>query len=424
VESINYDLERGLPASPDTERTVLGCILLDQPLVEEVRKHLAPADFCADANQRIFRGMLALSDSKTPIDIRTLSDHLSRHKELEAVGGVAYLSSLTDGVPRRPSLIHYAAIIRDKALLRQAIHAASAIITRAAAQEETAQEILGSASASFTSLVSELPRPDSQGFFVDAARFCSTLPEDNQWLVDGVIPVGSNGIIAGEPKAGKSFTIADLALSLASGTPFLGFRVPKPVRVGLIAREDYPGLTSWRINALRHGRSWPRMDDFCDNLYVNTRQQSDELRIDNPSHRQEVIEALTSRSIQFAIFDVLNVLHSADENDNTEMRKVMAYFSEIQAKAKCAIGLIHHLGKAEGKWTRRLRGASAIHGWVEWLLGISEDAGTRTMEIELKASQAPAPVRYEIHVNKQDRVASLKVVEGVPVQINTKGYMR
>jgi hypothetical protein len=398
-------------SSKHLERAVLHSLIVWPTAIEKAAKILTPADFDDPIHQQLFSAALSLVRAKKPIESVIWAQ--------EAGGKLAYIGDLEGAPLSLNSLDEICKRVREAAQMRRLRRILSSQLERLGEESSSA-----SAQEIAASLAEFKPVVGSQDFFVDAARFCSTLPEDIEWLVDGVIPVGSNGIIAGEPKAGKSFTIADLALSLASGTPFLGFRVPKPVRVGLIAREDYPGLTSWRINALRHGRSWPRMDDFCDNLYVNTRQQSDELRIDNPSHRQEVIEALTSRSIQFAIFDVLNVLHSADENDNTEMRKVMAYFSEIQAKAKCAIGLIHHLGKAEGKWTRRLRGASAIHGWVEWLLGISEDAGTRTMEIELKASQAPGPVRYEIHVNKQDRVASLKVVEGVPVQINTKGYMR
>jgi replicative DNA helicase len=96
--------------------------------------------------------MMDLSETGRPIDIITLSEELSRHKELEAVGGVAYISSLTDGVPRRPSIEHYVAIVRDKSLLRSAIHTASSIITRAAAQEETAEEVLDSAEAAIFQL--------------------------------------------------------------------------------------------------------------------------------------------------------------------------------------------------------------------------------------------------------------------------------
>jgi replicative DNA helicase len=152
LASIDYNLERGLPAAPDAEKSVLGAILLDNHLVDQAASSIKPEDFCIDAHRRIFQRMMDLSETGRPIDIITLSEELSRHKELEAVGGVAYISSLTDGVPRRPSIEHYVAIVRDKSLLRSAIHTASSIITRAAAQEETAEEVLDSAEAAIFQL--------------------------------------------------------------------------------------------------------------------------------------------------------------------------------------------------------------------------------------------------------------------------------
>jgi replicative DNA helicase len=72
---------------------------------------------------------------------------LARHKELESVGGVAYISSLTDGVPRRQSIEHYVRLVKDKALLRGLINAANAMISRALDQEDEAGEILDGAEA-------------------------------------------------------------------------------------------------------------------------------------------------------------------------------------------------------------------------------------------------------------------------------------
>jgi hypothetical protein len=395
------------------ERAVLHSLLQWPDAITEAAKILAPADFHSKKHQQLFSAALELDRQKQRIEIMLWANQVGGD------GPVAYISDLSGAPLLQKSFPECCRVVRRAAQarnLKRLLGSHLESLESGADGAETARELL-------LSLEGYKPQTSSQDLLVDALRFCSTLPADIEWLVDGVIPVGSNGIIAGEPKAGKSWAAGDLAISLASGTPFLNFRVPRAVRVALFSREDYPGLTAWRMKALAHGRAWPRPDDFCDNLYINTRQQSDNFAIDNLAHRQEVIDALVSHSIQFAIFDVLNVMHGADENDNTEMRKVMACFSEIQAKAKCAIALVHHLGKAEGKWTRRLRGASAIHGWVEWLIGISEQEGTRKAEIELKAAAAPDPVSYEIVVNKESKTAHLKIGEGVPVQVNTKGYM-
>ncbi|MGA3264516.1 MAG: replicative DNA helicase, partial [Terracidiphilus sp.] len=72
-------------------------------------------------------------------------NELSRYKEVEAVGGVAYLASLTEGLPRRPVIEEYIRIVKDKSLLRKLMGICSMAIARAADQGETALEVLGAA---------------------------------------------------------------------------------------------------------------------------------------------------------------------------------------------------------------------------------------------------------------------------------------
>jgi replicative DNA helicase len=142
VATTDQSLERGLPASIEAERSILGAILLDNVLYNEAAEALRPEHFSLDSHRRIFGRMMELAESSRPIDIITLAEELARRKEVEAVGGVAYISSLTDGVPRRPSIEHYVKIVKDKALLRSLIAAAQNAVARALDQSETAEDIL------------------------------------------------------------------------------------------------------------------------------------------------------------------------------------------------------------------------------------------------------------------------------------------
>ena len=402
-----------LPSSPDAERSILGGILLENGIGTH---GLTPDQFYLDSHRRIFRMMLEMLSEKFPVDIISLANELASQKELEGVGGVAYLTSLTDGVPRRQSIEHHAKIVKDKWQLREIIRIANQAIADASREEKKGVELSRELETSFAGISQKSNTGHS--LFVNAARFCATMPAEIEWLIENVIPVSSNGIISGEPKASKSWISDEIGLSLAMGEDFLGFGVPNPIRVGIFAREDYPGLTSWRINALFRSRVWRDPNRFGENLYINTRAQSDLLLIDNPEHVDEIIHSLLHHKIQFAIFDVLNILHEADENDNTEMRKVMNKFSYIQAKTGCSIAVVHHLGKIDGKWVRRLRGASSIHGWVEWLIGVSEavpEARIRKMEFELKAAEAPDPVYYKIVSEKGSNLAQIQLCENPEV---------
>src|SRR5271157_4883591 len=135
-------LEAGLPANLDAEKTILGAILLDNAAHSEAAERLTPDDFSLDSHRRIFQRMSDLLTSQRAVDIVTLAEELARHKEVESVGGVAYLASLTEGLPRRPVIEEYVRIVKDKSLLRKLMLICSAAIARAAEQGENAIAVL------------------------------------------------------------------------------------------------------------------------------------------------------------------------------------------------------------------------------------------------------------------------------------------
>jgi replicative DNA helicase len=141
----DISFERGLPASIDAERSILGAILLENHSYNEAAEKLKADDFALDSHRRIFSRMAELIDAGRAVDIVTLSEELAKRKEVEAIGGVAYLASLTEGLPRRLSIEEYVRIVKDKSLLRQLINICSTAITRAADQGEEALEVLNAA---------------------------------------------------------------------------------------------------------------------------------------------------------------------------------------------------------------------------------------------------------------------------------------
>ncbi|HTM15550.1 MAG TPA: replicative DNA helicase [Terracidiphilus sp.] len=138
-------LDAGLPANIDAEKTILGAILLDNSFHSEAAEKLEADDFSLDSHRRIFLRMSDLMNEQRAVDIVTLSHELSRYKEIESVGGVAYLASLTEGLPLRPVIEDYVRIVKDKSLLRRLMLICSAAIARAADQSETALEVIGAA---------------------------------------------------------------------------------------------------------------------------------------------------------------------------------------------------------------------------------------------------------------------------------------
>src|SRR6186997_2383963 len=119
--------ERTLPHNSEAERTVLGAVLVDNAAFNSAAEILTREDFYREAHRRIFDAMAALAERSQPIDLVTLKDELTRGAALEAVGGAAYLASLLDGVPRITSVEQWSRIIKERAVLRNLIHASNRI---------------------------------------------------------------------------------------------------------------------------------------------------------------------------------------------------------------------------------------------------------------------------------------------------------
>ena len=131
-----------MPANIDAEKTILGAILLDNTAHSEAAEKIDADDFSLESHRRIFMRMSELMNSQRAVDIVTLANELARFKEVESVGGVAYLASLTEGLPRRPVIEEYIRIVKDKSLLRKLMAICSMAIARAADQSEDALGVL------------------------------------------------------------------------------------------------------------------------------------------------------------------------------------------------------------------------------------------------------------------------------------------
>ncbi|MBP1602217.1 MAG: dnaC 2 [Acidobacteria bacterium] len=138
----NITLEKTLPNSIESERAVLGAVLLDDRAIFPASEILTADDFYLESHREIFRAMLALSEEETSIDIFTLREELRRRNKEEAAGGPAYLASLTDGLPRGLNVGHYARTVREKATSRQLIQLSNEVMCRCFEGEQRPSEIL------------------------------------------------------------------------------------------------------------------------------------------------------------------------------------------------------------------------------------------------------------------------------------------
>ena len=120
-------IDRLPPQSIEAEQSVLGAVLIDRDAMIEIADFLKPDDFYRQAHARIYAVMLDLSERREPIDIVTVSESLERSGDLDAIGGRAYLATLSNQTPTAVHAAQYARIVERKAVLRNLIGAAGKI---------------------------------------------------------------------------------------------------------------------------------------------------------------------------------------------------------------------------------------------------------------------------------------------------------
>ena len=220
-------VDRALPHNLEAEKCVLGAILINNHAFNQAAEVIDAQDFFRDAHRRLFEKMVALTDRSEPVDLVTLKDELGRSGELEDVGGPAYISSLTDGVPRSANIEYYAKIVKEKSTLRRLIQSATDVLSRAYDAEEDADDLLDEAERSIFQIAEHRLRA---GFvplsaLVDSGYQLIEQLQQHRGLVTGV-PSGfekldemTSGfqksdlvIIAARPSMGKTSFVLNTAL--------------------------------------------------------------------------------------------------------------------------------------------------------------------------------------------------------------------
>lgn len=130
------------PQNLDAERSLIGAILIDEEVLSDVSDKLSGADFYDKRHAAIFDAILRLYERHKPVDLLTLSDELKRKKELDKIGGSAYLTELTNYVPTAAHASAYAELIEQNAVRRRLIKASSDIAELGYDEDQNTQELL------------------------------------------------------------------------------------------------------------------------------------------------------------------------------------------------------------------------------------------------------------------------------------------
>jgi replicative DNA helicase len=133
-----------IPQSLEAEVSVLGAMLLEPAVIDAVGPLLNPNSFSRPSHRAIFQSIIYLHQNQRGIDLVPVMEELKRVGKLDEAGGVEYLAYLVDAVPSATNAIHYAEIVREKAMKRELMDVCRFALSKVAAGKDAARDLLDS----------------------------------------------------------------------------------------------------------------------------------------------------------------------------------------------------------------------------------------------------------------------------------------
>jgi hypothetical protein len=191
-----------------------------------------------------------------------------------------------------------------------------------------------------------------------------------RWLVEGMLVEGELAVVYGPPKAGKTFLVLDMALSVATGTEFHGGReVGAPGPVLYVIGEGNDELFGERIRAWCDARGLPLPDDSF--LAVADRPD-----ITKPEDVAELIKA--GPRPRLIILDTLSRTMVGDENSPSDMAAYVRGCDRLRAQTGAAVVVVHHEGKDA---SRGPMGHTKLRGALDTSIRVHAKNGTVWVEM-------------------------------------------
>lgn len=136
------ELMKTPPHNLESEQCVIGSIIVEEETLVPVAEILDREDFYIDAHKVIYDSMIELGNERKPIDMITLTNRLKEKGYLDQVGGVTYLTSITNMIPTTSNVKVYAEIVKKNSTLRKLIKASNDIISMGYEASDSLDDIL------------------------------------------------------------------------------------------------------------------------------------------------------------------------------------------------------------------------------------------------------------------------------------------
>ena len=346
------------PHSIEAEQSVLGALLLDPSSWKVASDLVSGDDFYKHEHRLIFSAIERLMTASISVDVVTVFEQLEG--ETADFGGLAYLNALAQSVPSAAAMRRYAEIVAERATLRRIIAEADEQATEALRANARPEEIIERSGARLRQIVDERKLRSRRLSLMTLPEMVAK-SEQRRYLVKGMIPAESIGVLFGGSGSFKSFIALDAGLHIAHGLPWLGRRTRQGQVVYLAAEgSDEMG---------QRADAWHRARRLKPDAPFVLLPAAVDLLVD----AWRVVETVQAHAMSPAliVIDTLSQTFGGEENSANEMA---AYMRELGRRFRdlwqCAVLVIHHSGHSA---TERPRGSSAIQANTDYLYGVFRD---------------------------------------------------
>lgn len=418
---------RELPRSDEAEAALLGSMMLDHKVIDDVLNLTTADDFFNGRNAAIFQHMAALHHTAGKVDIVLLKDSLHDAGKLESVGGVDYLIDVTQAVPSATSAEYYAGIVRDKARQRRLIDACGKIIWRAYHEATTADEQQTAAEAEIFALSEAAGNARIVQLNEAMRKAVAQVEARAEGKADDVLAIGypdiddhlhalrpgSLVVMAGETAMGKSAFCLNVAVNVAkAGNPVLYFTLEMEdaeLAERVVSAES--GVTGWSL----HHPEKMHADEWQAIAKAEQRHGDTPLYLaDTPGLSLAQCSAISRRAIhrsgvKLVCIDYLQIMEYPDANNEVaSIRQITSELKRLARQLHVAIVLVSQLrrrGTSESDdrppALKDLHGSSSIEKDANAVLFVHRPAYYHRFDAAWKAANPDEVDKAYILVAKQ-----------------------
>ncbi len=409
------------PHNNEAEQSVLGSILLKEDTFGSVYEVISATDFYREGHRIIFEAITDLFNRNEPYDLVTVSNLLKDNNQLDAIGGPAYLASLTSIVPVASNLITYARIIRDKAILRKLITVSSDIACRCYEEQGTIEHLVDEAEQA----IFELARKKSATVFSplkDIIPDCFQKVEELSKRTEPItgVPTGYSEldrmtaglqnsdliILAGRPSMGKTALAMNIAQNAALvekiGVAIFSLEMSKEqLTMRLLSSVGHIASQRIRIGKL-HTEDWPRLTRAVNMLIDAPIYIDDTPALSIIDMRAKIRRIAAQYDIGLILVDYLQLMRGgSSENRVQEISEISRSLKALAKEQGVPVLALSQLNRSiENRQDKRplmsdLRESGAIEQDADVICFIYRD------EVYRRADENPQEGIAEIIVGKQ-----------------------